>query len=114
MRTSRTLTVPRRDCIGLERLARGRNTPRKIVLRARIVLLSGAGVPTGKMMARLETTAPTITRWRNRYEQEGVPGLLRDGSRAGTQTQFERGDGAGHRRAYAARAAAACHPLEYA
>ncbi len=83
MRTSRTLTVPLRDCIGLERLARGRNTPQKIVLRARIVLLSGAGVPTGEMMVRLETTAPPITRWRNRYEQEGVPGLLRDGSRPG-------------------------------
>jgi transposase len=34
-------------------------------------------------MARLETTTPTITRWRTRYEQEGVLGLLRDGSRPG-------------------------------
>jgi transposase len=83
MRTSRTLTVPRRDCIELEQLARGRNTPRKIVLRTRIVLLSGAGVTTGEIMLRLETTTPTITRWRNRYAQEGMAGLLRDGSRPG-------------------------------
>ena len=83
MRTSRTLTVPRRDRMELERLARGRNTPRKIVLRARVVLLSGAGVSTGEIMTRLETTAPTITRWRDRYAEAGVAGLLRDGSRPG-------------------------------
>jgi transposase len=67
----------------LERLVRGRNTPRKIVLRARVVLLSGDGVPTGEIMERLETTAPTITRWRDRYAQAGVPGLLQDGRRPG-------------------------------
>ena len=83
MRTSRTLTVPRRDRIELERLARGRNTPGKIVLRARIVLLSGAGVPTSEIMAKLDTTTPTISRWRDRYERGGVAGLLKDGSRPG-------------------------------
>ena len=83
MRTSRTLNVPRRDRIELERLARGRNTPQKIVLRARIVLLSGAGVSTGVIMAKLGVTTPTITRWRDRYEQAGVAGLLHDGRRPG-------------------------------
>jgi len=77
------LTVPRRDRIELERLARGRNTPSKIVLRARIVLLSDAGVSTGEIMAKLDTTAPTITRWRDRYEHGGVADLLKDGSRPG-------------------------------
>jgi len=83
MRTSRTLTVTRADRIKLERLARGRNTPQKIVLRSKVVLLSGAGVTTSEIMARLETTAPTITRWRDRYEQAGVAGLLQDGRRPG-------------------------------
>jgi transposase len=83
MRTSRTLTVTRTDRNKLESLVRGRNTPQKIVLRSRIVLLSGAGVTTSEIMARLDTTAPTITRWRDRYEQAGVPGLLRDGRRPG-------------------------------
>jgi transposase len=34
-------------------------------------------------MTRLETTAPTITRWRDRYAETGIPGLLHDGSRPG-------------------------------
>lgn len=83
MRTSRTLDVRRRDRIELERLARGRNTPQKIALRARIVLLSGAGVSTGVIIVKLGTTTPTITRWRDRYGEAGVAGLLREGSRPG-------------------------------
>src|SRR3990172_6541987 len=83
MRTSRKLIVPPADRTELERLVRGRNTPQKIVLRARIVLLSGAGASTGEIMEMLRTTTPTITRWRNRYETAGMPGLLRDGERPG-------------------------------
>jgi transposase len=83
MRTSRKLTVSRADRKKLERLVRGRNTPQKIVLRSKIVLLSGASVTTSEIMARLETTAPTITRWRDRYERAGVAELLQDGRRPG-------------------------------
>ena len=83
MRTSRKIIVPAQDRNDLERLARGRNTPQKIVLRARIVLLSGDGVSTGEIMETLGTTTPTITRWRSRYVTAGLPGLLRDAGRPG-------------------------------
>ena len=88
MKTSRTLTVPQTDRDELERLVRGRNTPQKVVLRAKIVVLSGAGMPTGAIMAVLETTAPTITRWRDRYEAAGVRGLLCDAPRPGRKPQL--------------------------
>jgi len=67
----------------LERLVRGRNTPQKVVLRARIVLLTVDGVPTGGIIERLGTTCPTITRWRQRYVAKGVAGLCKDATRPG-------------------------------
>jgi transposase len=67
----------------LERLVRGRNTAQKVVLRARIVLRSGAGASTGEIMEELGTTTPTITRWRDRYVAAGVVGLVRDAGRPG-------------------------------
>jgi transposase len=83
MRTSRKLIVPAADRTELERLVRGRNTPQKVALRARIVLLSGSGASTRDIMEDLGTTTPTITRWRDRYVAAGVPGLLRDAGRPG-------------------------------
>ncbi len=83
MRTSRRITIPEPDHIALERLARGRNTPQKVALRAKIVLLSGMGAPTGEIMRALDTTAPTITLWRDRYVAAGVAGLVKDATRPG-------------------------------
>ena len=62
---------------------RGRNTPQKVVLRARIVALTAEGVPTNEIMRLLQTTCPTITRWRRRYAEKGVEGLRKDAPRAG-------------------------------
>ena len=62
MRTSRRLNVSEDDRKGLERLARATKSEQRIVLRARIVLLSGEGVGTGEICERLQTTVPTVTR----------------------------------------------------
>ncbi len=72
----------------LERLIRGRNTPQKVLLRAKIVVLSADGVPTSEIVERLQTTYPTITRWRRRYAEKGVPGLLKDASRPGRRARI--------------------------
>jgi len=40
-------------------------------------------------MRKLGTSTPTITRWRNRYEMAGVPGLLKDRSRPGRKRRIE-------------------------
>lgn len=88
MRTSRTLSVPETDRKELERLVRAGNTSQKVVLRAKIVLLSDDGVPTGQIAERLQTTVPTISRWRERYEAGGVTGLLRDAPRPGRKPRL--------------------------
>lgn len=76
------------DRSALERLIRGRNTPQKVVLRAKIVALTADRVPTGEIMNRLGTTCPTITRWRRRFQEKGVAGLCKDASRPGRKPRI--------------------------
>ena len=89
MRTSKRISISDKDRMQLERIIRNRNTAQKVVLRARIVLLSADGMPTGEIMQQLRTSTPTITRWRNRYETNGMPGLLKDRSRPGRKRRVE-------------------------
>jgi len=72
----------------LNQMVRNGKTPQKVALRARIVLLSADRVPTGQIMRQLGTTTPTITRWRNRYETDGITGLLKDRSRPGRKRRI--------------------------
>ena len=62
MRTSRRVEVSNEDRAELERLARSPTTGQRVVLRARIVLLSAEGVSTGAIVERLGRTTSTITR----------------------------------------------------
>ena len=58
-----------------------RNTPRKVVWRAEIVLATADGRGTNEIMRRSETSKPTVWRWQERYLDEGVAGLRRDKTR---------------------------------
>ena len=60
----------------LERLVRDRNTPQKVVWRARIVLLAGNGIGAVEAARRVGKSVPTVRRWRRRYVAAGVDGLL--------------------------------------
>ena len=62
------------DRVRLERLIADRNTPRKVVWRSRIVLLSAAGCGTMEIMRRTGIS-PTVWRWQARYLEAGVDGL---------------------------------------
>lgn len=72
----------------LGRLIRSRGTPQKVVLRAKIVVLSADGVATSAIMQQLGTTCPTITRWRQRYAEKGVEGLCKDATRPGRKRRI--------------------------
>jgi hypothetical protein len=53
----RVLTsVSESDRAELERLIRGRNTPQKVVLRAKIVVLTADGTPTSEIVEQLKTS----------------------------------------------------------
>jgi len=67
----------------LKQLVQSGQTPQKIVLRARIVLLAGQGVPNNAVSQQVGTSRPTVLLRRGRFEQFGVAGLMRDGKRPG-------------------------------
>ena len=69
------------DRVQLEVLCANRNTPRKVVWRAEIVLATADGCGTNEIMRRSETSKPTVWRWQERYLDEGVDGLRRDKTR---------------------------------
>jgi transposase len=61
----------------------GRNTPQKLVWRARIVLMWAAGAGVTAIVRATGKTKKTAYRWRARYIERGVRGLERDASRPG-------------------------------
>ena len=59
-------------------LARDRNTPRKHVWRAEIVLLSADGVGTNEIMRRTGKSKTCVWRWQERFIEAGYDSLLHD------------------------------------
>jgi len=60
----------------LERLTRRSRTSQAIALRARIVLACAEGVANGKVAMQLGITAYTVGKWRRRFVEKRVNGLL--------------------------------------
>ncbi len=69
------------DRVRLQALVADRNTPRKLVWRAEIVLATADGHGTNEIMRRANTSKPTVWRWQGRYLDEGLDGLKRDKTR---------------------------------
>ena len=65
----------------LAALVVARNTPSKVVWRAKIVLATADGHGTNEIMRRTGKSKPCVWRWQERYVEEGVDGLLRDKTR---------------------------------
>jgi len=64
-------------------LVRSRTTEQRVVERAQIVLASAAGDSGNAICAQLGVSRPTVSRWLDRYEAEGLAGLIADRPRAG-------------------------------
>lgn len=69
------------DRAELQALLTNRNTSRKLVWRADIVLATADGQGTVEIMRRTGMSKPTVWRWQGRYLEAGVPGLKRDKTR---------------------------------
>jgi transposase len=66
----------------LEAMRRSRTLAAGLVDRARVILAIAAGEPYAVLTARLQVSAPTLTRWRKRFEQQRLAGL-HDAPRSG-------------------------------
>jgi transposase len=69
-----TLTIDER--LELEQMMQSRSLPAGDVFRARLILMLADGLPYRTIQERLDTTAPTISRWKERFLRQGVAGLL--------------------------------------
>ena len=69
------------DRARLEGWVAGRNTPQKLVWRARIVLMWAQGAGLTAIVRTTGKTKRTAYRWRDRYVAQGVAGLERDATR---------------------------------
>ena len=74
MRKIEQIAIGAADCERLERLVRDRNTPQKVVWRARIVLLANDGLTAEAIAAAVGKSLLTVRRWRQRYLAKGVTG----------------------------------------
>jgi transposase len=71
----RVLTVPDADRAELERRARSKAAPARVVERARIVLLAADGLTGAQIAVRAGCTEPTVVKWRRQYAERGLAGL---------------------------------------
>jgi transposase len=62
--------------VELEQIIRSRALPAGDVFRARLVLLLAEGLPYRTIQERLDTTSPTISRWKSHFLRDRVAGLL--------------------------------------
>lgn len=74
----------------LESLVRASKTERRHADRAKIVLKAAAGVSNREIAAALEVREATVSKWRVRFEREGLEGL-RDDYRPGRPATQEPG-----------------------
>jgi transposase len=81
MRKIARISISDADHERLARLVRDRNTPQKVVWRARIVLLASDGLTAEAIAAAVGKSLLTVRRWRRRYVAKGVDGLLKDATR---------------------------------
>jgi transposase len=60
----------------LEQMTQSRTLRAGDVFRARLILMLADGLPFRTIQERLDTTAPTICRWKERFLKERVAGLI--------------------------------------
>src|SRR3954469_23384169 len=73
----RGMTMTEEQRAELTRWAQSRTLPAGDVFRARLILALAEGRSYRQIMSSLQTTAPTISRWKQRFEQAGSMASMR-------------------------------------
>ena len=90
MRVAAQITVTDEQRVTLERWARGRSTPVRLMLRAKIVLLAAEGRLNKDIAQAVGTQPSTVGRWRQRFAQHGLAGIEKDAPRGGRKATKQR------------------------
>ena len=67
----------------LQRWARGRTTPVRLVRRAKIILLAAEGKENRQIAEELDIERTIVGRWRGRFAAQGLAGIEKDAPRGG-------------------------------
>ena len=83
MRIAPTVELTPAEESRLQRYSRARSAPVRLKERARIVLLAAEGLENCEIAQRLGQDPGKVGRWRNRYAEHGLEGILKDKTRPG-------------------------------
>jgi len=83
MRVAAKITVTDEQRPTLQRWARGRSTPVRLMQRARMILMAADGKQNKEIAETLGTQPSTVGRWRRRFAQSGLAGIEKDAPRGG-------------------------------
>jgi transposase len=83
MRIARPVTLTAEQRTILTKWSRGRRTPARLVLRAKIVLAAADGRENKVIAASLGCMRRTVGTWRNRFAEQGLAGIEQDAPRGG-------------------------------
>lgn len=83
MKTAPIIVLTEDEQKTLTTWSRGRSTPARLVLRAKIVLAAADGKTNEAIAAELHTSKPTVGRWRSRFATQRMTGIEKDAPRPG-------------------------------
>jgi transposase len=83
MAAAERLVVSKQDRELMDEFLRSGSTPQKVVFRIRVVLGAASGVSNAQLARSLETTKSSVLKWRARYREHGLEGILEDAPRSG-------------------------------
>lgn len=78
MRVAVAIELNEEERAALDRYARGRSTPARLVLRAKIVLRAAKGMENKDIAVELETLPKTVGLWRRRFAEQRLAGIEKD------------------------------------
>jgi transposase len=87
MKAAPAITLSDSDRVILERWARGRSTPARLVLRSKIALLAASDLLNKEIARELCCSVKTVCLWRRRFAEHGIAGIEKDAPRGGKRTQ---------------------------
>jgi transposase len=83
MKTAAKIELTNKERRTLERWSRGRSTPARLVLRAKLVLCAADGMQNKDIAVDLNTSRKTVGLWRERFAVSRLAGIEKDAPRPG-------------------------------
>ncbi len=83
MRHACEIVLDTQEQLTLEKWSKGRMTPVRVVLRAKIVLLAATGMENKDIAVELGIGRDTVGQWRRRFLERRLAGLVKDAPRGG-------------------------------